>query len=538
MNDQTISSFDKLADRIKRRKGTLSKQQVIATTSVLSRLSSRLDRSEMIQMAGKWQPFKTRRGTIGAKFGDKKLYGKEAEAALRGKAPKSKSPDGPKRRSSQYEGKNKRSKKVEPTKKGSGKGGDDRPFVEPTAQKAKQAKLKVNDLPRLDMPQLYDASKDKFFEKLKENGTRFVDKKIPGEKLTGLQAEYKAEKVHGISGVLKDGKVIGGTAIISSDGYIIDGHHRWRAHYQAGKDVPCTVIDMKAAQIVDMMHRFDGSLRMTVDEQLVSNQTGFGPNMAKFLHSSLDPVMQKAFTVGDYRRPIDKKQPMSSENEVITKARQNLADYNKILDMGKGVSKSINGTAVDGSKDGAFGALMQAVESGTLKGPFILIAGLKTDSEKGLARAREKVADNYDGDWGRLKDVVRGTIGVNSYDDIPAAVEALRENAKKNDWVISMRPEDRFSNPTSAGYRDIQLFIESPDGLVAEVQVNTKAMWVAKEKYGHKLYEESRSLSSDIKNNGPNPDKIKRIEQLDEQMKKLYSDAWKASGGNSVVSDR
>jgi len=413
---------------------------------------------------------------------------------------------------------------------------EEKPFVETPEQVAKQAELEVNDMPRTDMPQLYDQAKIDFLDKLRGKGIRVQDQDIPATKLTGLQAEYKPGKVHGIAGAMSAGATIGGgRALVSSDGYVIDGHHRWRASHQADKPVECTVIDMPAHKLIDTIHRFKESERRTVSEVLVSKQTGFGPKMANYLHGKLDPVMQKALDPQDFRLPIDYKQPMQSEDEVIAVAKQNLDDYNRILNFGLGVSKTIGATAVDGAKEGAFGQLLDAVDSGNLEGPFVLIAPLKTDSAKGLDRARKKVAANYDGDWSQLKDVVRGTIAVDSYDDLPAAVNALREHAKSKGWSVVMRPESRFDNPTKAGYRDLQMFIRSPDGLAAEVQINTKAMWVAKEKYGHKMFEEARDLAADIKLSPDHPDNAKRqarVDVLDKQMEELYGKAWEASRGS------
>lgn len=401
------------------------------------------------------------------------------------------------------------------------------PFVETPEQIAKQGELQVNELPRIDMPQLYDQAKIDFIAKLKKKGVRVQDQDIPASKLTGLQSEYKPDKVHGIAGAMSAGaKIGGGRALVTSDGYVIDGHHRWRASHQADKPVECTVIDMPAHQLIDQMHRYDKAERRTVNEVLVSKQTGFGNKMANYLHGKLDPVMQEAFKPSDYRLPVNKVQPFQSEDEVIEVAKQNEEDYHRILNMGLGVSKALGATAVDARVDGAFMDLLNKVDAGQLEGPFVLIAPLKTASEKGLKRAREKVEKNYDGNWGQLKDVVRGTIAVDKYDDIPAAVKALREHVQSRGWTLSMRPESRFANPTPAGYRDIQLFIESPDGMQCEVQVNTKAMWVAKEKYGHKMYEESRSLK------GETDEERARIAELDKQMSDLYTKAWDASKGD------
>ena len=256
--------------------------------------------------------------------------------------------------------------------------------------------------------------------------------------------------------------------------------------------------------------------------------------MAKFLHANLSNIMQQALTEEDFRSPIERIQPMSSEDEIIAVAEQNLDDYNRILDFGVGVSQSIGATAVDLGKDGAKASVIEGIKAGK-KGPIVMMAPLKTASEKGLARAREKVEKTYKGEWGRLRDVVRGTVAVDSFDDLPAAVSALREHAASKGWTISTRPDDRFSNPTSAGYRDLQIFIQSPDGLQAEVQINTKAMWLAKETQGHKMFEEYRSIEPKLEDGTATPEETKRYEQLEVHMKELYAKAHEASGGDKAL---
>lgn len=119
---------------------------------------------------------------------------------------------------------------------------------------------------------------------------------------------------------------------------------------------------------------------------------------------------------------------------------------------------------------------------------------------KGKERAQEKVDGKYGGDWNRLQDVVRGSLIVDDLSSMPDTMAALRRNAEAKGWKIKSF-ENRFNTPpppwdtgpTSAGYRDSSLVLVSPNGINAEVQINTKSMADAKEK-GHVWYEEIRPI--------------------------------------------
>ena len=59
------------------------------------------------------------------------------------------------------------------------------------------------------------------------------------------------------------------------------------------------------------------------------------------------------------------------------------------------------------------------------------------------------------------------------------------------------RIKNNFAKPTSpesVGYSDINANIKLSNGAIVELQVNTTANMVAKERYGHALYEVWRSI--------------------------------------------
>ena len=138
------------------------------------------------------------------------------------------------------------------------------------------------------------------------------------------------------------------------------------------------------------------------------------------------------------------------------------------------------------------------------------VKGLKRAAEKMYQEELENPDKSFEAGW--LKDLVRGSIVVEAMDDVPAAIEAVRE-------VFTVtRIKDRFSKPTEAGYRDVLMNVDL-GGMTAELQIHIPEMLAAKE-LGHLLYEVERTL--------PNGDE-KAL--LQEAQAKFYGAAFDAATG-------
>ena len=191
------------------------------------------------------------------------------------------------------------------------------------------------------------------------------------------------------------------------------------------------------------------------------------------------------------------------------------------LDKGKGIQKEIGAKHFDVKSKEDFDGMLEDLDK--TKGPFLITAPLK-----GEKRATEKVNSDYNGDWSQLMDGVRATIAIDNFDDIDGVVKTLHKSGMK----LAKRPKDRFASPTVAGYRDILLNVEYPNGHIGELQINTKSMIKAKEKDGHKLYEKSRSLMVKAHSEGREEMDDSEIEQAAElysEMRDLYDSAWHES---------
>ncbi|NBQ99655.1 MAG: hypothetical protein EBT79_02420 [Actinobacteria bacterium] len=82
----------------------------------------------------------------------------------------------------------------------------------------------------------------------KDNGVRTKNTKIPVGMLKATQSEIKAQKTYGMADSYLKGKFnnIGDSVVVSRDGHILDGHHRWAAllTVDPSREMNVQVIDM------------------------------------------------------------------------------------------------------------------------------------------------------------------------------------------------------------------------------------------------------------------------------------------------------
>lgn len=217
--------------------------------------------------------------------------------------------------------------------------------------------------------------------------------------------------------------------------------------------------------------------------------------------------------------------------EVAAIAPKVKEQYDAVLDHGSGVDAAIGATVIDPAKLPA-GMDKKAAFAAALDkpGPVVVLSPIK-DLAAGK-RAEEKVNSDYGGDWSKLHDAVRGTVGVDATSDIPKAIAALKEKMAAEGWTLAKTPKNKFTEPTLEGYRDINLSFRSPDGLISEVQVNTKDMLKAKAA-GHALYEPQREILGKAKreNRPLSAEEADKVVDLIHQQRQHYTTAWLKSLG-------
>ncbi|CAE7708352.1 unnamed protein product [Symbiodinium sp. CCMP2456] len=129
---------------------------------------------------------------------------------------------------------------------------------------------------------------------------------------------------------------------------------------------------------------------------------------------------------------------------------------------------------------------------------------------KGMQRCQDKAQFKYkdkNGEisWHRLTDIVRDTIVYQNLDDMYKGLRAIHEDEE----IDIIECNDRYMNPLDGGYRDLQLSLRI-EGMVCELQLNTKWMLHVKENAGHRAFEVSREVMAAV----GEPDAVERCHNI------------------------
>ena len=110
---------------------------------------------------------------------------------------------------------------------------------------------------RKDMPQIKSEDYNLFYAYLKKNGAKFTKDTMPASELRAMQKEFSDEGI--MKQMRKNIKQGPNTkaVIVSSDGYIMDGHHRWLVALNTGSDLNVMRVNMPAFKLYDLVNKFE-----------------------------------------------------------------------------------------------------------------------------------------------------------------------------------------------------------------------------------------------------------------------------------------
>lgn len=255
-----------------------------------------------------------------------------------------------------------------------------------------------------------------------------------------------------------------------------------------------------------------------------------------------DHIARTLFNTSEMEKlPKKASQPVDSWEELLPMAEKGLEEYTEILSK---VAKSLG--LVTGKRPATFSfAQKEENEKAKEEGR----APKKLDVEEYMLpehwddprgylfmgplkkhdRALVKVTKDYKGHWDRLLDMVRATIAVPSMTQVPKVLRMLEAHG----LTPVQQPKNNFIKPLPGGYRDVNLIVRLPNGMVAEMQVHVKPMTLAKEK-GHHDYKTVRDIEDAHKDeDGNEADPSEWSEEHRRahgkamaRMEKLYGVAW------------
>ena len=131
------------------------------------------------------------------------------------------------------------------------------------------------------MPQIKD-QKD-FMSFLKTKGINYDIQTVPTNDLKSTQSEFDKDKIMSIMNA--DQKKID-PIITSSDGYVVDGHHRWIANHNTSGKCKSYVVNMPALDLLKSAKDYNNGIESTISEEITHKQ--FGPMMDSFVSFASD----------------------------------------------------------------------------------------------------------------------------------------------------------------------------------------------------------------------------------------------------------
>lgn len=138
-------------------------------------------------------------------------------------------------------------------------------------------------IPREQMPQL--AAKD-VPEFLRKHGFSSKVELVHPHSLSPTQSQFNPKKIADIDSTGRSMPIL-----VSSDNYVLDGHHRWLANAYAGEMQPVIKLPVDAAKALDLLHSHEATFRKGIAEEVspaVSISNGAMDN-------TVQPVKKRSF---------------------------------------------------------------------------------------------------------------------------------------------------------------------------------------------------------------------------------------------------
>ena len=115
------------------------------------------------------------------------------------------------------------------------------------------------------MPQVRSKDYDELIVHLKKNGVSVQKKSVKATKLKATQSDFNVDKiVDKISSIKTLGKAK--PLIVSSDSYIIDGHHRWLAAKNVGGSIDVMQSNVKVKELLKHVYSFPKTFTKGINE--------------------------------------------------------------------------------------------------------------------------------------------------------------------------------------------------------------------------------------------------------------------------------
>lgn len=200
------------------------------------------------------------------------------------------------------------------------------------------SKKDTMDIQRKDMPQIKSKDLKDFFVFLKKNNVKTIKKSVDPKKLKATQSEFDKGKIKKAIDDISSGSMPNKPIMVSKDGYVIDGHHRWLAFYNMNKKIDVFEANVNAKELIKMMKDYPKSFTKNLYEalELVCERDDSCPILTSAQLKAFEKVVDKLFKQYDIDFDFGKKHfrdRMSDERNNPCIDLKELADMIKKLYM-------------------------------------------------------------------------------------------------------------------------------------------------------------------------------------------------------------
>jgi hypothetical protein len=199
-------------------------------------------------------------------------------------------------------------------------------------------------VPRAEMPQIKAEHRGALTQFLGARGVTHEQVELTADELKPTQAEFSPAKVRGMVGA-----DIGRSILVSSDGYVLDGHHQWLAAKESGQPVKAIRLDAPIDELLPLAREFPSSTleagATEVAKAPAASAALVGPQRA-LLDSSLRAIERaRARRYGEQSSLKLAEDATPEEQAAIAFAEANGVKVAIVEETGK---SNFNGVAVNG----------------------------------------------------------------------------------------------------------------------------------------------------------------------------------------------
>ncbi|MFV0511828.1 MAG: LPD38 domain-containing protein [Shewanella algae] len=191
------------------------------------------------------------------------------------------------------------------------------------------------NIPRAKMPQIKAEHRGAMVNFMNARGVEHVSEEVPADSLKPTQAEFSPAKVKKALGYDGGDRSI----LISSDNYVLDGHHQWLTKQEKGE--PIKVIRLKApiGELVDLAHEFPSSQTEAQQaaeqnaDQAAIKEEAVSPEPVTATPAAPEATAQPAQLELPVTEPIQSKAPADSDTPAIlrtTKAKWRQSELKRL----------------------------------------------------------------------------------------------------------------------------------------------------------------------------------------------------------------